>query len=66
MLSRIQAKWPDKIELLRPVDYFCDSECPVVRDGVWLYFDRTHLTLAGTQYMMARTGDVFRKFLAPH
>jgi peptidoglycan/LPS O-acetylase OafA/YrhL len=63
ILSRIQAKWPDKVELLRPVDYFCDAECPVVKDGIWFYQNRIHLTLAGTQYMMARSGDVFRRFL---
>ena len=63
MLSRIQARWPDKIELLRTVDYFCDAECPVVKDGVWLYSNRIHLTLAGSQYMVTRTADVFRRFL---
>ncbi|HEX7564061.1 MAG TPA: SGNH hydrolase domain-containing protein, partial [Bradyrhizobium sp.] len=62
-LARLQAKWPDKVELLRPVDYFCDTECPVVKDGIWFYQNRIHLTLAGTQYMMARSGDVFRRFL---
>jgi peptidoglycan/LPS O-acetylase OafA/YrhL len=63
MLSRIQAKWPDRIELMRPVDYFCDSNCPVVKDGVWLYFDRTHFSVAGSQYMVAHAQDVFRRFL---
>jgi peptidoglycan/LPS O-acetylase OafA/YrhL len=63
MLSRIQAKWPDRIELIRPVDYFCDSSCPVVKDGIWLYFERTHFSVAGSQYMVARADDVFRKFI---
>lgn len=63
MLSGIQAKWPDKVELLRPVDYFCDAECRVVKDGIWLYSDRIHFTLAGSEYMVTRAADVFRRFL---
>jgi hypothetical protein len=63
MLSRIQAKWPDKVELLRPADYLCDEECPVVKDGVWLYFDYAHFSVAGSRYMVTRAAEVFRKFL---
>jgi hypothetical protein len=63
MLSRIQARWPSQVELLRPVDHFCDTQCPVVKDGVWLYFDRIHLTVAGSRYMVDRASDAFRKFL---
>jgi peptidoglycan/LPS O-acetylase OafA/YrhL len=63
VLSSIQAKWPDKVELLRPVNYFCDAECPVVKDGIWFYSNRIHLTLAGSTYMVTRSADVFRKFL---
>jgi hypothetical protein len=65
MLSRMQAKWPDQVELLRPADYFCDTECPVVKDGIWLYFDRTHFSVAGSRYMAAQAADVFRNFLEP-
>jgi hypothetical protein len=38
MLARIQARWPEKVEWLRLVDYFCEKECPVVKDGIWLDF----------------------------
>jgi peptidoglycan/LPS O-acetylase OafA/YrhL len=61
--SRIQTKWPDRIDLLRPVEYFCDSECPVVKDGIWLYFEQTHFSVAGSKYMVTRSADVFRGFL---
>ena len=64
MLARIQAKWPDRVELLRPVEYFCDKECPVVDNGIWLYFDRAHFSVAGSKYMMTRAADAFHKFLA--
>jgi peptidoglycan/LPS O-acetylase OafA/YrhL len=64
MLSRIQARWRDRVELLRPVDHFCEEECPVVKDGVWLYFDNVHFTVAGSNHMLMRAAPVFRKFLA--
>jgi len=63
MLARIQQKWPDEVTLLRVVDYFCDSECPVVKDDLWLYAERIHLNMAGSQYLASRSEDVFRRFL---
>jgi peptidoglycan/LPS O-acetylase OafA/YrhL len=63
MLSRIASRWPGNVELLKPVEYFCDKECPVIKDGVWLYFDYVHFSVAGSRYMVARSADVFRKFL---
>ncbi|MGY3618105.1 acyltransferase family protein [Bradyrhizobium sp. USDA 10063] len=63
MLSRVQAKWPDRIELLRPVDYFCDTDCPVVSGGAWLYWDRTHFSFAGSRYMVERAAKPFTRFL---
>jgi peptidoglycan/LPS O-acetylase OafA/YrhL len=63
IFSQLHAKWPNQVAYFRPVNYFCDRECPVVKDGIWLYQNRIHLTLAGTRYMLARSGDVFRKFL---
>ncbi len=64
MLSRIQAMWPDKVELLRPEQYFCDRDCPVVKDGVWLYFDNVHFSVAGSKYMVSRAAHVFQNFLS--
>jgi peptidoglycan/LPS O-acetylase OafA/YrhL len=63
VLEGVGAKWPDKVKVLRPVDYFCDSECPVVRDGIWLYASRIHLSVAGSDYMVSQSAPVFRKFL---
>lgn len=51
MLSSLQAKWPDKVKLLRPADYICGETCPIVSDGVWLYFDNNHFTVAGSYYL---------------
>jgi len=64
VLDSVGAKWPDRVKVLRPVDYFCDSECPVVRDGIWLYTSRIHLSVAGSDYMVSRSASVFRKFLS--
>lgn len=63
MLAEIEAEWPGKVVLMRPADYFCDVECPSVQDGIWLYFDRTHFSVAGSRYMGARVADLFEKFL---
>ena len=63
MLSRIKAEWPDRIDLLQPVDYFCDAECPVVSDGIWLYIDRTHFSVAGSDYMVKRAEGPFTRFI---
>jgi hypothetical protein len=64
MLDSLSARWPDKVSVLHPVDYFCDAECPVVKNGLWLYNNRSHLSLAGADYMIGRSGDVFRRFIA--
>jgi peptidoglycan/LPS O-acetylase OafA/YrhL len=63
ILDGLSARWPDRVTVLRPVDYFCDAECPVVMNGLWLYNNRNHLSLAGADYMVSRSGDVFRQFL---
>lgn len=63
ILSRIQEKWPDKVELLRPENYFCDKQCPVEKDGIWLYFDASHFSVAGSNYMVSRAEPAFRDFL---
>jgi len=66
MLLRIQARWPGKVELLRPEEYFCDQDCPVVKDGIWLYFDYSHFSVAGSKHIVSRAAPVLRKFLAPN
>jgi hypothetical protein len=63
MLARIQAKWPDRIKLLRPVEYFCDTECPTVKDGIWLYSYSNHFTVAGSNYMVRRAEVPIGEFL---
>jgi peptidoglycan/LPS O-acetylase OafA/YrhL len=64
MLETVRARWPRQIDLLRPVDYFCDAGCPVVKDGIWLYYDDVHFSVAGSRYMVDRSKDLFRSFLA--
>ena len=64
MLEAVQARWPAQISLLRPVDYFCGVDCPVVKDGIWLYYDSNHFDIAGSKYMVERSKTVFHEFLA--
>jgi peptidoglycan/LPS O-acetylase OafA/YrhL len=63
MLARLQAKWPDNVELLRPVDYLCDTKCATMDNELWLYFDGTHFTVAGSYYMVRRAEAPLIRFL---
>jgi len=64
VLATVRARWPDKVTLFRPIDHFCDSNCPVVKDNIWLYSSRIHLSMAGSKYMIARNEGAFRNFLS--
>jgi peptidoglycan/LPS O-acetylase OafA/YrhL len=54
----------DKVTLLRPSEVYCDQDCPVVEDGVWLFQDAGHFTVAGAQRMGQRAAPIFAAFLA--
>jgi len=62
--AEIQATWPSAVALIRPIDYFCDADCPVVKDGLWLYSHPAHLSVAGADHMIGRSAPVFRDFLS--
>jgi peptidoglycan/LPS O-acetylase OafA/YrhL len=57
MLATVQAEYPDVISLVRPVAYVCEATCPLTRDGISLYQDAGHLTVAGSLYFGDRAGD---------
>ena len=58
LLARVQSKWPDSVQLLKPIDYLCGpSDCPTMHDGLWLYFDRTHFSVAGSRFIAQRVAD---------
>lgn len=63
MLERVRAKWPAQVDVLLPVDYLCDEQCPVVRDGAWLYIDGGHFSVAGARYMGDRAETAFIKLI---
>ncbi|CCD90339.1 putative acyltransferase [Bradyrhizobium sp. ORS 285] len=51
--------------LLRPTELYCDKDCPVVRDdGVWLFLDPGHFTVAGARLMGQRADSVISQFLS--
>lgn len=63
MLEEIQARSPRAIELLKPVDYLCDSTCPTMDGKLWLYFDPGHFTVAGSYFMSGRIEEPVARFL---
>jgi peptidoglycan/LPS O-acetylase OafA/YrhL len=65
MLIDFQQAHPQSVTLLRPVDYLCGSECPVVVDGRWLYQDRAHMTVAGAHYALSHARDLLTRFVEP-
>jgi hypothetical protein len=32
-LARVQAKWPNQVTLMLPVNYFCHEQCPIIRNA---------------------------------
>jgi hypothetical protein len=54
MLREIQNRWPEQVSLLIPVETFCDAECPVWLNGLPLYLDASHFTVAGATYFGER------------
>lgn len=63
MLMEFQKSQPQSVIVLRPVDYLCGTECPVMNDGRWLYQDGTHMTVAGAQYVASRAGELLARFV---
>lgn len=65
--AMLQAAIPVRgnVALLRPSGIYCEQNCPVVRDdGVWLFLDAGHFTVAGAQRMGERASDIIDRFLA--
>ncbi|GLH81904.1 acyltransferase [Bradyrhizobium sp. SSBR45G] len=53
------------VVLLRPAELYCDEDCPVVRrDGVWLFLDAGHFTVAGAKLMGQRAAALISRFLS--
>ena len=54
----------DNVTLLRPSQVYCAEDCPVVRDdGIWLFLDPGHFTVAGAQHMSERAASIIDRFL---
>ena len=66
MLLDLQREHAGSVSVLLPIDYVCDTNCPIERNGLWLYFDDNgHLTVAGAEYLSARAKDALNRFLRP-
>ena len=60
MLQDVQSKRSNEVRFLKPVDYFCTEQCPVFQNGVWLYIDPAHFSVAGAELIGQRADAVFR------
>ncbi len=63
MFSRVQARYSDRVMTLFPEDYLCTDVCDVVKDGLWLYRDGGHLTVAGAELLGRRANERLMAFL---
>jgi peptidoglycan/LPS O-acetylase OafA/YrhL len=63
LLADAASRWPDKVELLRTLDIFCDDECPTVVNGIWQFNNPSHYSIAGSERMIGRSEGLFREFL---
>ena len=63
MLRDIQKRWPEQVSLLAPVETLCDAQCPVWLNGVPLYLDASHFTVAGATYFGERAKPNLKRFL---
>lgn len=63
LLQSIAFARPDLVRSLMPEDFICTDVCHVVKDGVWLYRDGVHLTVAGAELLGSRARAPLMLFL---
>ena len=63
MLTSLQQRYPNQVRILFPDRYLCDADCPTTEDGLWLYWDVDHLTVAGARRVGAMADGMIRKFI---
>ncbi len=63
MLLGLKSQFPSRVSILLPEDYLCDSVCRFQHDGLWLYQDPGHLTVAGSERVARAARDKLRLFL---
>ena len=63
MLQRVAARWPDQVVFLNPADFLCEDQCLVSNGGMSLYFDFSHLTVAGARFFASRAAPALTRFL---
>jgi len=50
MLRDFERRHAGIVSVLIPTDYLCDPDCPLTSNGLWLYQDKGHFTIAGAEY----------------
>ncbi|WP_375304415.1 acyltransferase family protein [Bradyrhizobium sp. A11] len=64
MLEELRSRYPDQVSVLHPDQYLCrEAECPTTVDGLWLYWDVDHLTVAGAQLVGEGAANQLLEFI---
>ena len=63
MLLDVQQRHRDQVRILFPQKYLCDADCPTEVDGLWLYWDVNHLTVAGARRVGAGAWELIHNFI---
>ncbi len=63
MLTDLEQRYPNQVRILFPDRYLCDADCPTTAEGVWLYWDVDHLTVAGARRVGSMADGMIRKFI---
>ncbi|MFB6446429.1 acyltransferase family protein [Bradyrhizobium tunisiense] len=64
MLEDIRSRYADQLFVLYPERYLCgEAECPTSVDGLWLYWDVNHLTVAGARRVGEGASDQLLEFI---
>lgn len=64
MMDGAASRWPNQVTVLHPVEHLCGETCPTVSDGLSLYADSGHFSVAGSRYMVRRATPVLSRFIA--
>ncbi|OAF19818.1 acyltransferase family protein [Bradyrhizobium neotropicale] len=63
MLQRVRDRHLDNVILLRPEDYLCGETCINRENGVSLYYDDEHFSVAGSRFVGRRAEPLILDFI---
>ncbi len=63
MLRDVRERHRDQVHLVFPEEYLCEIDCSTTLNGLWLYWDVNHLTVAGAQRVGKMADGILRSFI---